>query len=226
MKRGFTLAEVLITLGIIGVVASMTMPVLIGSYKKKAAVSQLKKVYSSLLQSVEFSKLENGDILDWDWNLDAYSFFMKYLGSNFQIVQNCGNKSGCWNTRGGYMLKGGVYGDNPLKSYWYKILLSDGTFIALQKQDNKHVHITVDVNGEKAPNTYGKDIFVMTMTSQAVKDAYHNISAPGLYMYGHGLTTEAIKSHSLGCSKNSAGLMCGEKILMDGWEMNKDYPWK
>ena len=58
MKRGFTLAEVLITLGIIGVVASMTMPVLIGSYKKKAAVSQLKKVYSSLLQSVEFSNLK------------------------------------------------------------------------------------------------------------------------------------------------------------------------
>ena len=98
MKRGFTLAEVLITLGIIGVVASMTMPVLIGSYKKKAAVSQLKKVYSSLLQSVEFSKLENGDIADWNWSLGSYEFFMKYLGSNFQIVQNCGNKSGCWNT--------------------------------------------------------------------------------------------------------------------------------
>ena len=64
MKRGFTLAEVLITLGIIGVVASMTMPVLVGNYKKKAAVSQLKKVYSLLLQSIEFSKLENGDIAD------------------------------------------------------------------------------------------------------------------------------------------------------------------
>lgn len=221
----FTLAEVLITLGIIGIVAALTMPALIGNYKKKQAVTQLKKVYSSLLQSIELSKLENDNIQNWNWNLDAYNFFVQYMAANFQVVRNCGNKSGCWNSDGGYMLKGGLFNDNPSANYWYKISLSDGTFIALEKQDNTHVHITVDINGEKAPNTYGKDIFIMTMTSQAISDAYHNISAPGLYMFGHGLTTEAIKSNSYGCSKTGAGLMCGEKILMDGWEISKDYPW-
>lgn len=43
MKRGFTLAEVLITLGIIGVVASMTMPVLVGNYKKKSSCISTEK---------------------------------------------------------------------------------------------------------------------------------------------------------------------------------------
>ena len=43
MKKGFTLAEVLITLGIIGVVAAATIPSLITAYQKRATESQLKK---------------------------------------------------------------------------------------------------------------------------------------------------------------------------------------
>lgn len=225
MKRAFTLAEVLITLGIIGIVAALTMPALIGNYRKKQTVTQLKKVYSALQQSILMSQNEYGDITDWDWSLNSYDFFMKYLAYNFTVLKNCGNKQGCWNSKGGYMPKGGVYNDNPSTSLWYKILLSDGTFVALQKQDNTHVHLTFDLNGEKYPNTYGKDIFIVTMTAKAFKDSWHNISAPGLYMFGHGLNENDLKLNSLGCSKNGSGLMCGEKILMDGWQIKKDYPW-
>lgn len=46
MKKGFTLAEVLITLGIIGVVAAMTLPTLVQKYQDKADHSHLQKVYS------------------------------------------------------------------------------------------------------------------------------------------------------------------------------------
>lgn len=49
-KKGFTLAEVLITLGIIGVVASVTMPLLVANYQEKVAITRLKKVYSLLSQ--------------------------------------------------------------------------------------------------------------------------------------------------------------------------------
>lgn len=224
-KKAFTLAEVLITLGILAVVAAMTIPTLIGNYKKKQAVTQLKKVYSSLLQSIEISKIKSGDIADWNWNLDAYNFFIQYLAANFQVVQNCGNNSGCWYSKGTYMLKGGVFDNTPLKNYWYKILLSDGTFIALEKQDNTHVHIAVDINGEKAPNTYGKDVFMLTFTSIPLSDEFHNITVPGLFMYGHGLNAGDIKTSSFGCSKYGAGLMCGEKILMDSWQIKDDYPW-
>ena len=45
MKRAFTIAEVLITLGIIGIVAAMTLPVVIGNYQKKVTVEKLKTVY-------------------------------------------------------------------------------------------------------------------------------------------------------------------------------------
>lgn len=50
-RFGFTLAEVLITLGIIGVVAAMTIPVMISSYNKHITETRLKKFYSSTKQS-------------------------------------------------------------------------------------------------------------------------------------------------------------------------------
>ena len=48
MKKGFTLAEVLITLGIIGVVAAMTLPTLMQNYQKKVAVERAKKAYAEI----------------------------------------------------------------------------------------------------------------------------------------------------------------------------------
>ena len=50
MKKGFTMAEVLITLGIIAIVAAMTLPSLVQNYQEKVTVNRLKKVYSTLSQ--------------------------------------------------------------------------------------------------------------------------------------------------------------------------------
>ena len=65
-RLGFTLAEVLITLGIIGVVAAMTMPSLITNYQKKQTISQLKKSYSVVSQALVSSQAENGNIEEWN----------------------------------------------------------------------------------------------------------------------------------------------------------------
>ncbi len=64
-RAAFTLAEVLITLGIIGVVAAMTLPALITNYKEKQTVSQLKKVYSTLSQAWLMMENEYGSIDEW-----------------------------------------------------------------------------------------------------------------------------------------------------------------
>ena len=65
MKKGFTLAEVLITLGIIGVVAAMTMPSLIQNYRKKEATTRIKKFYSMMSQAVLLSTNDNGEPTEW-----------------------------------------------------------------------------------------------------------------------------------------------------------------
>lgn len=53
IKRGFTLAEVLITLGIIGVVAAMTLPTLLQGYQKSVALNKLKQVYAQVQTAVD-----------------------------------------------------------------------------------------------------------------------------------------------------------------------------
>ena len=59
-KIAFTLAEVLITLGIIGIVAAMTLPTLIQSNKNKEVEAKLKKIYSVMNQAILLSEKDNG----------------------------------------------------------------------------------------------------------------------------------------------------------------------
>lgn len=61
-KIAFTLAEVLITLGIIGVVAAMTIPSLIQSYKEKATVTAVKQSYSIFAQALKMVTIDNPDL--------------------------------------------------------------------------------------------------------------------------------------------------------------------
>lgn len=57
----FTLAEVLITLGIIGIVAALTIPNIIAGYRKKVVETRLAKLYSSINQAIKISEIKNGD---------------------------------------------------------------------------------------------------------------------------------------------------------------------
>jgi len=60
MEKGFTLAEVLITLGIIGVVAALTIPTLMANYQKTAEVAGLKKSYSEVTQALQLMANDMG----------------------------------------------------------------------------------------------------------------------------------------------------------------------
>ncbi len=62
-KNAFTMSEVLITLGIIGIVASMTLPAVITKHKRKVAETKLAKFYSVINQALRMSIAEHGEIL-------------------------------------------------------------------------------------------------------------------------------------------------------------------
>ena len=64
--NGFTLAEVLITLGIIGIVAALTLPSLITNYREKQRVTQLKKIHSTLQQAFVRAQEAHGELQYWD----------------------------------------------------------------------------------------------------------------------------------------------------------------
>ncbi len=87
-KCGFTLAEVLITLAIVGVVAALTMPLLVANHRRSVVEQRLKKFYSVMKQAVMLSEVQNGNIDHWDklepgkdeeGNSNSYIWYNKYL---------------------------------------------------------------------------------------------------------------------------------------------------
>ena len=95
MKKAFTLAEVLITLGIIGVIASLTIPALINKTNKRELETAFKKQYSTLQQAVMMIKTE--DSLDLDYE-NYGSDFSKRLAAQYKSTKDCGTikfNTGC-----------------------------------------------------------------------------------------------------------------------------------
>jgi len=185
-QDGFTLAEVLITLGIIGVVAAMTLPTLIGKYQMKSFEVAFKKQYAVLQDTFNYLNLEegltkcyvylvpqNGDIpshyafeysecstlqeeLVNKLNLQEIEYFHKYAKQSDVL------------TNGGAMVNGSVTHDfsSPVKAY----LSKDGAIYILGPNQggnmidrNRSSYIVLDVNGSKKPNKWGYDVFWLTI---------------------------------------------------------------
>ncbi len=101
--HGFTLAEVLITLGIIGIVAAMTLPTLIAQYQKQVVETRLQKFYSNINQAVKLAEVQYGDKKIWFEDLlgadldengipvegtsESEKWFNKYLAPHLKIIK-------------------------------------------------------------------------------------------------------------------------------------------
>ncbi len=175
--EGFTLAEVLITLGIIGVVAAMTMPVLIEKHREKVTVNKMKKMYSTLSNAYNMYNNEEqpGEYsLPWSYDgaLQVFNIFRPYL----KIAKDCGaNGQGCFYMKNYKWLDGSSVSANyGTDSRYYKVLLADGASIAFRGiagnyvKDGPQFYIFYDVNGANGPNTYGKDLFQFNLVNNMV----------------------------------------------------------
>ena len=233
---GFTLAEILITLGIIGVVAALTLPTLIQNYEKKVTVNKLKETYSILSQAVRMSEAQNGELKDWDipnadWNASAYTqgeiLAKKYITPYLKVMKTCKyREEGCLPEKS-YRLNGDE--DNYYSrstNNTYNIILSNGVLLGFWPRSNL-VEIYVDLNARQKPNTSGKDIFDILILKNSTVGIFGNIPKPGVYFYGQGLERTALKNSGYPCRKTGTltGGYCGALIMLDGWEIKDDYPW-
>lgn len=172
-KAAFTLAEVLITLGIIGVVAAMTMPSLIQNYQEKATVTKLKKCYSLVSQAyVSILNDEGGsDTLQAGDDLEMMEKFGKYL----KYQKTCGRNKGCFPNVTYKSVTGNGYSkwedDTTDRS---RAILTDGTLIMFNKSvitENEnyiYAQIYVDINGFKGPNQLGRDFFYFYINPEKI----------------------------------------------------------
>ena len=176
-KAAFTLAEVLITLGIIGVVAAMTMPSLIQNYQEKATVTKLKKCYSLVSQAyVSILNDEGGsDTLQAGDDLEMMEKFGKYL----KYQKTCGRNKGCFPNVTYKSVTGNGYSkwedDTTDRS---RAILTDGTLIMFNKSamwggggNYLYAQIYVDINGFKGPNQLGRDFFYFYINPEKIVPA-------------------------------------------------------
>ncbi|MBR6163666.1 type II secretion system protein [bacterium] len=173
-RGGFTLAEVLITLVIIGVIAAITVPTLMNKTNNQEYVSRLKKAYSTLSQVTNKIIADNGIPRGSDWTISVdsvYNMYKKYLVN----AKECSHDSGCFSQKTYKFLNGDDNPDNFDEHWgWQKLILADGTQVMFHSasnecQGNSHcARIYVDINGVKKPNKYGRDLFVFALREQSL----------------------------------------------------------
>ena len=93
MKLGFTLAEVLITLGIVGVVASMTLPTLNNNVQKQSYEAGAKKAYNIVSNAVSMYMVDQGvDDLSETPLYNNSDGLKAFVNSYFRVATDCGTK--------------------------------------------------------------------------------------------------------------------------------------
>ena len=193
-KIAFTLAEVLITLGIIGIVAAMTMPVLIQKTKEKETISKLKKFNSVMNQAFTIAKVQNGEVEDWglqvagqtvdpDENQQAINKQMTdkvwdILSPNLKITSRCKRTEDDCQGYDRYSLDGTKFGEFIPVAVFADGSVIVGTTVSSPtcekvqgtSENLKHVcgEVFVDINGPKPPNATGKDVFIFWFTRYGV----------------------------------------------------------
>lgn len=185
-KFGFTLAEVLITLGIIGVVAAMTLPTLIKNYQKQVWVNQLKKAYSTLGNAFNKMAADEG-VVDWkqtycgeninDGTPDFYNNkdelseeCFSRIFKQFNVVKKKAYTEPCHDE----WCKAGMDTDEQGNVLWTppelfdssmcgEIVTADGFtyYFVPVAYSPRDIDIFVDINSRaKGPNITGRDIFL------------------------------------------------------------------
>ena len=221
IKFAFTLAEVLITLGVIGVVAAMTLPTVIKSYQKQVTVTRLKTVYSVLNQAVNLAKNDFGDVENWDFSLTSDEFFDKYVAP--------------------YIKKDKI---KEKDSYYGKeYILYNGAKIKFHSAAGSVLYpgfeIFVDINGDKKPDKFGVDKFIFHILPKKLEVYNHglgniaqNVPVGGLYPDGYGFERDyLLNNEHRGCNRRNegkwtfAGGYCTQLIILDGWKISDDYNW-
>lgn len=205
---GFTLAEVLITLGIIGVVAAITIPTLNQRNFEKQTVSKLRETQSIISQAVRMAEQEYGDVDGWGLTgVDSKSAIIiaDKLKPYLKLAADCGindTSATCVTDKDYKQLKGTRHGDNyaTKRADCYKIALLNGTSIWWKgpQDDFRKITFWIDVNGPKQPNTYGKDLFVFSYENYSIRP----LGAP-----------DSDSPWEKSCTKNGNGWGCAFYVL-------------
>ncbi len=222
-KTAFTLAEILITLGVIGVVAALTLPALIQHYKRQDVETRLQKFYSTMNQALKQSELDNGDFSTWEYGIrtdgndndNNVEWFKKYLEPYLQTLK--------------------VEIDN---NNFVLIYFTDGSMVLMRRAGTTYNYFPYAKKYEALKEEFsditsianstkilGKDSFLFAFMSNSPQIGWEYHKNKGLEPYRwHSGNTLDLKSGSYGCTKTGHKQYCTAVIQENNWKIPKDYP--
>lgn len=219
MKKAFTLAEVLITLGIIGVVSAMTIPTLVKNHQRQVYVTQLQKVVNELSQAAEKATNDSNAIsLDetkYRYNENNNVGAANFLRDYFKIAKDCGTTLTPCFADSYETLKGENF---TLEEPQAVVSLTSGASISIfdnyleyqgvyYDTDHGAFQIQVDINGQKEPNILGRDLFYMEL--------YSDGKVAETYLMNREWEVD------VPCAEGyTYGIGCFDTIVNDGWKMD------
>ena len=227
MKKSFTMAEVLITLGIIGIIAAMTLPTLIKNHQRKVVEAKLKKAYSVVSQAFLAAQAKHGEIKDWpEWD-DAEEILKEYIApeiknakvygpsgedssNNFSVM--CSDEEDIYKSHQ-YVWMTGVGISTPFSRTTASIKLMDVTCIGLNpKNEWSSQYLFIDINGNKPQNKKmaGTDIFFFVINENTILPYGYNWNKEDL---------SSTKTNACSSQATSGGQTCAALIMRNGWEI-------
>ncbi len=224
--NAFTLAEVLITLAIIGIVAALTIPNLIHSYKKKVVETKLLKFYTVMNEAIRRSEIDNGDKKNWNfptnqWADSKEEFYNKYF-NNY------------------------IKSDKRIKDEdEYNVYFTDGSAMLIRHRATDYIYC-IDAKYLKEHEKYTASKcfrfgFYPTGTDPDIEYSHKNYLDKGLEPYvsnlhyvadGDSLTAECVKDDNDECvyleekDLYTNKLYATKIIQLNNWKIPDDYPWK
>lgn len=228
VSKGFTLSEVLITLGIIGVVAAMTIPTLMTKINHIKLKSQFKEGYAILSQAVKLANDDGWSLSSAKNDYERYKLsqeFLKYFkgatvcnyeenNSNLCIGRKEDNNGTVTVTNKDYKYTNYAKNTEYIQTSMFddlQFFLPNNMLIIVDYNDWKGTPITIDINGKGSkPNALGHDVFMFVLKESEKSGGYELVPMG---------TPETYLSKTNYCSKTSKdprnGLACTYYAVQD-----------
>jgi len=229
------LAEVLITLAIIGIVAAITIPSIVANHQKRTLETQFAKAYRTVSQAVNLAVAEHGGIGSWAWkeewsNEDMDNFVTTYLAPHLNIVKFCpadGSVQGCFADVMYKRVSGADFRNISREYVKPKATLADGMSVMFHVNSSNTastsygLSIAIDTNGANKPNRLGYDFFEFHLYPQTGE-----FLPAGIYNFNS--YNEETKSFTrmtqeelyANCNPQGGGAHCAARVIQEGFKIN------
>lgn len=228
-KLAFTLAEILITMTILGVVAAMTMPVVMLNYQKRTTAIQLHKFYNEMTYALNMWKKDN--------HTDNVRFTCTTSGDDCDISDSDSSfnaSKGWWDNNLGKYIKSlnGVsqskYEGAASGNHMGKVILKDGTCFRFYIKNPTTVRFYFATNvkyctsqADDVASLDGKNQFLFSIeNNNFITSGKKEITGTEDDYSDRSKVITACKN-----GENGKRPACSRLIEMDGWKVKSDYPW-